>query len=61
MGTVIVGDMNVHNPQWLKFSPHPPPEGAALRGCAVMNGLEQCVRVPTRGLNLLDLVLTELQ
>ena len=30
-GTIMIGDFNVHNKQWLKFSCHDSPEGYALQ------------------------------
>ena len=60
MGTILVGDMNVHEASWLKFSDGTSPEGRALRDVACCHGWDERVRKPTRGGNLLDLVLTDL-
>ena len=59
-GTVIVGDMNVHSIRWLKFSSGESPEGSALRSTCAAMGLKQLVTEPTRGENLLDLVLCDI-
>ncbi len=60
LGTVIVADCNVHQRSWLRFSS----QGNTIEGArlwAVCNdlGLQQKVNKPTRGDNLLDLVLTD--
>lgn len=60
LGTIIIGDMNVHEQSWLSFSDGTTPEGRALRDLACSNGWEERVRKPTRGSYLLDLVLTDL-
>ena len=60
MGTIIIGDMNVHEKQWLKFSISSSPEGRSLRSICGKHNLVECVRAPTRGRNLLDLFLTDL-
>ena len=60
MGTILVGDMNVHEASWLKYSDGTSPEGRALRDVAYCHGWEERVRKPTRGEHLLDLVLTDL-
>ena len=60
LGTIIMGDMNVHNTRWLKFSTCLSPEGTLLESKCHEHGLTQCVREPTRQGNLLDLILTDL-
>lgn len=60
IGTIIVGDLNVHHLPWLRFSTGTSVAGLALHDISVVNGLEQCVKGPTREGNLLDLVLTDL-
>ena len=60
VGTLLLGDMNVHEQSWLQFSDGTSPEGRALRDIACSHGLEERVRKPTRGPYLLDLVLTDL-
>lgn len=60
IGTILVGDMNVHHKTWLQFSSTISPEGRALFTAASRHGLTQRVCQPTRGKYLLDLVLTDL-
>ena len=60
VSTIVIGDMNVHNPEWLRWSTRPTPEGTALENVCCEMGLEQFVQKPTRGENLLDLVLSDL-
>ena len=60
LGTVLVGDCNVHHARWLRHSTGTTPEGKALYYFCTAHGLEERVRKPTRGENLLDLVLTDL-
>ena len=58
VGSIIVGDFNVHNARWLHHSSGISQEGRILeQGCATHN-LKQHVRGPTRGDHLLGLVLT---
>ena len=56
IGTVIVGDMNIHHRSWLQFSHSVTPEGMALKIWVLEHGFPQRVRKPTRGEYLLDLV-----
>ncbi len=60
IGTIIVGDMNVHNMRWLAHSSHNSVEGDALQNVCEKVGLRQLVRKPTRGEHLLDLVLSNI-
>ncbi len=60
IGRLIIGDMNVHNEAWLTYSNGTSPEGRELEAVCAEHGLTQCVKVPTRGEHLLDLVLTDL-
>ncbi len=57
--TVAVGDMNVHNIEWLAHSTHNSVEGRKLCEVACSHGLQQYIREPTRESNLLDLVLSD--
>ena len=57
---IIVGDMNVHNEEWLQFSRGESPEGRELETVCSSHGLKQCVKEATRGNYLLDLVLSDL-
>ena len=56
IGCVLVGDVNVHQAAWLRFSTHNSPEGAQLRSVMAEQGFRQLVDEPTRGPNLLDLM-----
>ena len=57
---VLVGDFNVHNQGWLRFSNGMSTPGSALYDVSATNGWEQCVKGPTRYEYLIDLVLTDL-
>ena len=59
-GTIMIGDFNVHNKQWLKFSSHDSPEGYALQQLCQRQGFCNYVNSPIRGQHLLDLVLSDL-
>ena len=58
---VAVGDFNVHNKSWLRFSNADSPEGTELESVCCALGLRQHVKEPTRGPYLLDLVLSDFQ
>ncbi len=58
--TIIIGDMNVHEDSWLRFSDGTSKEGRELHTLSDITGLEEKVGAPTRGDNLLDLVLSDL-
>ena len=47
--TIIVGDLNVHQVQWLRHSSHNSPEGHALQAFCADYGFSEHVRQPTRG------------
>ena len=55
MGTILVGDMNVHGASRLKFS-----DGTSPGDVAFCHGWEERLHMQTRRGNLLDLVLTDL-
>ncbi len=57
---LVMGDMNAHNIEWLRFSNRNSPEGLELETVCCSHGLRQLVTKPTRGPYLLDLVLTDL-
>ena len=61
IGTIAVGDINVHSRRWLHHSSGETVEGTALQAACVTLGAQQLVRSPTRGENLLDLVLTDIE
>ncbi len=56
---IVMGDMNVHNTEWLQFSSRMSPEGRELEHVCCEHGLRQLVKGPTRGPYLLDLVLSD--
>ena len=58
--TIIMGDINVHEISWLKYSNGSTLEGRELLAFANMAGLSERVGKPTRGPNLLDEVLSDL-
>ena len=60
MGTIVVGDLNVHNERWLRHSNSNSAEGTAMKAACDEVGLKQIVRAPTREQHLLDLVLTNI-
>ena len=57
---IVMGDMNVHNVEWLRHSNRTSPEGIELETVCCSHGLRQLVTKPTRGPYLLDLVLSDL-
>ncbi len=57
LGTLLVGDLNVHNRRWLRYSSGETAEGTALEEACSDFGLLEKVRAPIRGENLLDFVL----
>ena len=67
LGTLVLGDLNVHNRAWLRHSNRNSVEGRALEEECQGLGLRQLVRDPTRKEEttgndyLLDLVLTNLE
>ena len=59
LGTVLVGDFNVHHIGWLRHSWRNSVEGERLRIFCDRVGLKQIVKESTRGDHLLDLLLTD--
>ena len=55
-----MGDMNVHNIEWLKHSNGNRNEGKALQTAFCSHGLTQHVKHPARGPHFLDLVQSNL-
>ena len=60
VGTVVVGDMNIHHARWLWFSNGNTGIGQVLQDICVAEGITQCVHELTRGDYLLDLVLSDI-
>ena len=58
VSAMIVGDFNVHNVEWLRYSNGHSLEGTELEQACSLRGLKQHVKGPTRGEYLLDLVLS---
>ena len=56
---LVVGDLNVYNKKWLRFSPEDRAEGKRMQAVAQEAGLKQLVRAPTHGRYLLDLALSD--
>ena len=60
VGTIAIGDVNVHSQRWLRLSSGESTEGTALfRACQNLCA-QQMVHEPTRGPYLLDLVLADI-
>jgi hypothetical protein len=59
IGTVLLGDVNIHHRKWLRWSARNSAEGEELRSFCVENGFRQLVHGPTRGEYLLDLVMSD--
>ena len=57
---IVMGDLNVHNRPWLRFSSRDSVEGNELEAICSDHGLRQLVTKPRRGPYLLDLVLSDL-
>ena len=60
IGAIVVGDINIHHRKWLRWSGRNSAEGQTLQDYCRELGVQQVVREPTRGENLLDLVLTDM-
>ena len=60
LGTILVGDINVHHIRWLRYSSRNSAEGELLRDICDSIGLRQLVCEPTRGGNSIDLAFTDL-
>ena len=61
IASIVVGDMNVHNREWLRWSNGTTLEGLELEAVCCIHGLRQHVQSPTRGDYLLDLVLSSFE
>ena len=60
VGTLIVGDVNVHSKRWLMHSSGETLERTRLQEICQDEGLKQIVQDPTRKEYLLDLVMTDI-
>jgi hypothetical protein len=61
IGTIAVGDINVHSCRWLRYSSGESAEGTALELVSRDLGAKQVVKSPTRGDYLLDLVISDIE
>jgi len=61
VGTVLVGDINIHHRKWLVHSNANTNSGQLLQDIATGHNLSQLISHPTRGDYLLDLVLTDMR
>ena len=61
IGTILIGDLNLHSKRWLIHSASNSKEGEQMRDLCNTEGLRQMVRKPTRGDYLLDLTITDVQ
>ena len=60
LGTIVLGDMNVHNTRRLRHSRANSVEGSALKAACDDAALQQIVKTRTLENHLLDLVLTDM-
>ena len=60
IGALVIGDMNIWQKSWLKYSPADTVDGANLHRICKEHSLKQLVPGPTRGANLLDLALSSI-
>ena len=61
LGTIITGDMKVHQKRWLWKSSRNSGEGEALHKFCLGKGLQQLVREATREQYMLDLVMSDVE
>ena len=61
IGTILIGDLNLHSLRWLVHSASNTNEGKQMQDLCKDEGLRQLVRKPTRGEYLLDLVITDIE
>ena len=59
IATLVIGDLNIHNASWLRFSSSDTVVGRRLRDICDLAGLSQLVSAPTRNANLLDVALCD--
>lgn len=60
IGTIILGDLNIHHIRWLRYSNDNTPQGENMHQISHDFDLQQLVREPTRGDYLLDLCLGDI-
>ena len=60
IGTIIIGDLNIHHKRWLRYSSSNSVEGSTLLEFCLQHGFKQMIKTPTRDNHLLDLVITDL-
>ena len=60
IATIILGDLNIHQRKWLRYSSANTCEGERLQQFCMENNLRQLVQSPTRDHHLLDVVITDL-
>ena len=61
VGTIIVGDLNIHQVKWLRYSDGNSPEGEEMANFCMEFGFSEYTRAPTREKYLLDLTLCDAQ
>ena len=61
IGTILLGDINVHHKRWLRWSAWNSAEVGTLMELCGRAGLRQMVKGPTRGEYLIDLVITDVE
>lgn len=61
LGTLLLGDLNLHSQRWLRHSARNSVEGETMRDLCSKRGLRQIIRGPTRGDYLLDLGITDIE
>ena len=59
LGSIVIGDLNLHHLGWLRFSSRNSTEGSLMRDKCHQHGFRQLVTEPTRLDYLLDLVITD--
>ena len=60
MGTIVLGDLNVHNERCLRHSGASSVERTAMKAACDEAGLKQIATMPTKSKHLLDLVFTNI-
>ena len=60
VGTILVGDLNLHHTHWLRYSSHVSVEGTTMFRFCRDHGFKQYVKKATRENHLLDLFISDL-